>query len=136
MFARTDGRDHGQVSLIGIYTITSDPENIVYVPVGLGGIDGLPNGGGPVGLGDSGGLPNGGEPVGLGGSDGLTNGAEPVGLGGSDGLPNGAEPSWVGLGDDATELTSALFAMMNAVSAPSLWKTVPTKPLKWQFPLL
>ena len=91
MFARTDGLDHGQVSLIGIYTITSDPENIVYVPVGLGGIDGLPNGG---------------------------------------------EPSWVGLGDDATELTSALFAMMNAVSAPSLWKTVPTKPLKWQFPLL
>lgn len=31
----------------GIYTTTSDPETIVYVPVGLDGTDGLPDHGWP-----------------------------------------------------------------------------------------
>lgn len=83
-------RHHGQGSVKGLYTTTSDADRIVYVPVGLDGIDGLPDGGG-------------------------------TGL--------------VGLGVVAPELTSVLFAMMKAASEPEAWKTVPTKPLKWQVPL-
>lgn len=84
----------------GTYTTTSDSQATVYVPVGLGGKDGLPHDSGPGG-----------------------NAPE---------LPSHGEP-----GGDAPRLPAVVFfAMMKAVSAPALWKTVPTVSLKWQVPLL
>ena len=58
--ARTNRSYYGQVSLRGIYTITSPGEDMVYVPVGLGGRDGLPADDGHGGDGLGGGGPGGG----------------------------------------------------------------------------
>ena len=69
-------------------------------------------------------------PVGLGGKDGLPHDSGPGGN--APELPNHGEP-----GGDAPRLAAVVFfAMMKAVSAPALWKTVPTVSLKWQVPLL
>ena len=163
-FARTDGRHNpGQDSLRGIYTTISDPERIVYVPVGLGGRDGWPDdsgaspgrlGGGAVGL-----TPDHdwASPGGLGGGAvGLTpdhDGACPAGPGGPDGPggpggpdgPGGGAAGLTpddcgvipdGLGGAVVGLTPHSSAMMKAASALALWKTVPTEALKWQIPLL
>ena len=69
-------------------------------------------------------------PVGFGGRDGLLHDSGPGGT--APELPNHGEP-----GGDAPRLPAVVFfAMMKAVSAPVLWKTVPTVSLKWQVPLL
>ena len=61
-FTRTSGSCHGQESGDGTYTTTSDSQATVYVPVGLGGKDGLPHDSGPGGKAPE--LPNHGEPGG------------------------------------------------------------------------
>lgn len=108
------------------------------MPVGLDGRNRLADDGEPGGKaprspadgelgGDAPGLPGGGKPGDT--APGLPDDGEPGGK--APGLPGSEE-----LGDDAPGLTLVLLAIMKAVSASVLWKTVPTKALKWQFPLL